>query len=265
MRFSAPCRASTPSVGAARGASRGPPQPPAPGARKDACRPRGSPARESPPAPSRSAVVTGWGAPPRRAPPGQEKGGGAGPGQAEDPAGHWGPLVDAPGRGALSRAPLHPVSAPGPPPTAAGAGAASARLSRTCRSRGHGLAGVVGGSGVALFPPLGRTHRVPASDYRAIARLCPETGPEAPSSRLDLPRATTPGPRGGPGRRRRTLRRTAGRACEGTRALGSGCWRAARGRRPSICAARPTRACGRVSARLAIAASLLVIYQKFAK
>lgn len=69
----------------------------APSARQDACRPRGSPARESPPAPSRSAVVTGWGAPPRRAPPGQEKGGGAGPGQAEDPAGHWGPLVDARG------------------------------------------------------------------------------------------------------------------------------------------------------------------------
>lgn len=85
MRFSAPCRASTPSVGAARGASRGPPQPPAPGARKDACRPRGSPARESPPAPSRSAVVTGWGAPPRRAPPGQEKGVGRGPGRQRTP------------------------------------------------------------------------------------------------------------------------------------------------------------------------------------
>lgn len=37
------------------------------------------------PAPSRSAVVTGWGAPPRRAPPGQEKGVGRGPGRQRTP------------------------------------------------------------------------------------------------------------------------------------------------------------------------------------
>lgn len=35
---------------------------------------------------------------------------------------------------------------------------------------------MLGVGGVALFPPLGRTHWVPASDYAAIARLCPETG-----------------------------------------------------------------------------------------
>lgn len=107
----APGRAGEPHVGL-----------PAAGSRKDARRPAGSRTREPPPSRSCPAALTGWGAPRTRKGREREEG----PGPAAGRAGRWAPLVDVPGRGALSRKALHPgTRARRPLPTAGSTRAAA--------------------------------------------------------------------------------------------------------------------------------------------
>nr|XP_008541954.1 PREDICTED: microtubule-associated protein 1S-like [Equus przewalskii] len=126
MRFSASCRASTRSPGAGRGASRGPPQPRAPGR-----------TRADPVGSERGRHRRSGAAQPREqlrallraeVPPKEEREGrGRGTGVPRTPAGRRARRVDVPGRRVLSRAPRHPgTDALGhdAPPTAVCSGAA---------------------------------------------------------------------------------------------------------------------------------------------
>ena len=180
MRFSASCRASTRSPGAGRGASRGPPQPRAPGR-----------TRADPVGSERGRHRRSGAAQPREqlrallraeVPPKEEREGrGRGTGVPRTPAGRRARRVDVPGRRVLSRAPRHPGKrapgrlSPSPPAwrwqagTMLRTGSRSLRGAWPCRGLGAGRLRPRGQAAGRPVPPRSGL----AESLAPFARLSP--------------------------------------------------------------------------------------------